>query len=66
MQTNKEITYIKAVIVLLTLLLISRVFGFVAHRYLDTETMVSSIVEAGFLVWGIWVLRKRNTNEQNV
>jgi ABC-type polysaccharide/polyol phosphate export permease len=60
MEKNKEMTYIKAVVVLLTLLLISRVIGFLAHRYMDTETIVSSIVEAGFLVWGILVLRKRN------
>jgi ABC-type polysaccharide/polyol phosphate export permease len=62
MQNTKEITYIKAVIVLLTLLLISRVIGSFAHRYMDTETIVSSIVEAAFLVWGIVVLRKRNVN----
>jgi ABC-type polysaccharide/polyol phosphate export permease len=60
MQNNKEITYIKAVVVLMTLLLISRVIGFFAHRYMDTETIVSSIVEAGFLILGILVLRKRN------
>jgi hypothetical protein len=50
---NKD-TYIKAVLVVFGLLLVSRIPAF---GTLDTITVVSSIVELAFLVWGILVLR---------
>lgn len=50
-------TYITAVIVVFGLLLLSRIPAFISGS-LDAITVVSSIVELGFLVWGILVLRK--------
>ncbi len=53
---NKD-TYIKAVLVVFGLLLLSRIPAFI-NGSLDTVTVVSSIVELGFFIWGIWILRK--------
>jgi hypothetical protein len=50
-------TYITAVIVVFGLLLLSRIPAFISGS-LDAITVVSSIVELVFLVWGILVLRK--------
>jgi hypothetical protein len=50
-------TYIVAVIVVFGLLLMSRIPAFIGGS-LDAITVVSSIVELVFLVWGILVLRK--------
>jgi hypothetical protein len=50
-------TYITAVIVVFGLLLLSRIPALISGS-LDAITVVSSIVELGFLVWGILVLRK--------
>jgi hypothetical protein len=50
-------TYIMAVIVVFGLLLLSRIPALISES-LDAITVVSSIVELGFLVWGILVLRK--------
>jgi hypothetical protein len=50
-------TYIVAVIVVFGLLLLSRIPAFIGGS-LDAITVVSSIVELVFLVWGILVLRK--------
>jgi hypothetical protein len=50
-------TYITAVIVVFGLLLLSRIPAFIGGS-LDATTVVSSIVELGFLVWGGLVLRK--------
>ncbi|NJO82126.1 MAG: hypothetical protein HC828_04515 [Blastochloris sp.] len=50
-------TYITAVIVVFGLLLLSRIPAFI-NGSLDAITVVSSIVELGFLVWGILVLRR--------
>ncbi len=53
---NKD-TYIKAVLIVFGLLLASRIPAFISGT-LDTITVVSSIVELAFLVWGILLLRK--------
>ncbi|MEE4195080.1 MAG: hypothetical protein V2J07_07770 [Anaerolineae bacterium] len=50
-------TYIKAVLVVFGLLLLSRIPAFI-NGNLDAVTVVSSIVELGFFIWGIWILRK--------
>ena len=55
----KEKTYIKAVLVVFGLLLLTRILPII-NGSLDAITIVSSsIVELGFFVWGILVLRKR-------
>lgn len=60
-------TYIKAVLVVFGLLLVSRIptlfWGGVSAQVavggtLDPITVVSSVVELTFLVWGIMVLRR--------
>ena len=50
-------TYIKAVLVVFGLLLLTRIPNLVSGT-LDPLSVVSSIVELAFLVWGIAVLRK--------
>jgi hypothetical protein len=56
MMKNKD-TYIKAVLVVFGLLLLSRVPAFI-NGSLDVMTVVSSVVELGFFIWGILILRK--------
>jgi len=53
---NKE-TYIKAVLVVFGLLILTRIPAFIQGT-LDAITIVSTIVEAGFFVWGVLLLRK--------
>ncbi|MBK7181335.1 MAG: hypothetical protein IPH82_29850 [Chloroflexi bacterium] len=53
---NKD-TYIKAVLVVFGLLILSRIPAFIGGS-LDAVTLVSTIVELGFFIWGIWILRK--------
>jgi hypothetical protein len=53
----KEKTYIKAVLVVFGLLLLSRIPPFIKGN-LDAFTIVSTVVELGFFVWGILVLKK--------
>jgi hypothetical protein len=53
---NKD-TYIKAVLVVFGLLLVSRIPAFISGT-LDTITVVSSVVELGFFIWGVLILRK--------
>jgi hypothetical protein len=50
-------TYIKAVLVVFGLLILSRIPAFL-NGTLDTLTLVSTIVELGFFIWGIMLLRK--------
>lgn len=52
----KKITYIKAVIALMTLLMISRARTFIVQGSFDTQTIIFTIIEGVFLVWGILVL----------
>lgn len=53
---NKD-TYIMAVLVVFGLLLLSRIPAF-TNGSLDAITVISSIVELGFFIWGILILRK--------
>lgn len=50
-------TYIIAVIGVFGLLLLSRIPAFVTGN-LDAVTIVSTIVELGFFIWGILILTK--------
>jgi hypothetical protein len=54
----KKTTYIKAIIVLMTLLMMSRVKTFIVQGGLDVQTVIFTVVEALFLIWGIFVLKK--------
>ena len=54
----KKTTYIKAIIVLMTLLMISRVKTFIVQGGLDMQTAIFTVVEGLFLIWGIFVLKK--------
>lgn len=49
--------FIKAVMVVFGLLILSRIPPFI-NGSLDAITIVSTIVELGFFIWGILVLRK--------
>lgn len=51
-------TYIKAVLVVFGLLILSRIPVFI-NGSLDAITIVSTIVELGFFIWGLLVLRKK-------
>ncbi len=53
---NKS-TYIKAVLVVFGLLTLSRIPAFF-NGNLDGITIVSTLVELGFFIWGILLLRK--------
>jgi hypothetical protein len=50
-------TYITAVLVVFGLLILSRIPALISGG-LDAVTLVSTIVEFGFLIWGILILRK--------
>jgi hypothetical protein len=50
-------TYIKAVLVVFGLLLLSRIPAFIDGS-LDAITVISSVVELGFFIWGLLILRK--------
>ena len=49
--------YIRAVLVVFGLLILSRIPAFFSGS-LDAITIVSTIVELGFFIWGILILRK--------
>ena len=53
---NKD-TYIRAVMVVFGLLIFSRIPVLIGGS-LDAITVISTIVELAFLVWGIWILRR--------
>jgi hypothetical protein len=50
-----ERIYMSAVLVVFSLLLLSRIPA-LRNRKLDKITIVSTIVELGFLIWGIVIL----------
>lgn len=50
--------YIQAVIMLMSLLMISRVKTFITSGMLDIQTLIFTLIEGLFLLWGIWVLKK--------
>jgi hypothetical protein len=49
--------YIRAVVVVFWLLILSRIPAFITGD-LNPVTVVSTIVELGFFIWGILILRK--------
>lgn len=49
--------YIRAVFVVFWLLILTRIPAFMTGN-LDAITVVSTIVELGFFIWGILILRK--------
>ena len=53
----KKSRYIRAVLVVFGLLILSRIPAFFSGS-LDAITIVSTIVELGFFIWGILILRK--------
>lgn len=55
----KKSTYIKAVMIVFGLLIISRVPDFL-NNGLSPVILVSSMVELCFIVWGLLVLRSNN------
>ncbi|MEL6306818.1 MAG: hypothetical protein AAFQ52_01685 [Chloroflexota bacterium] len=55
MMMNKQ-TYIQAVLVVFWLLILTRIPAFI-NGTPDPVTLVSTIVELGFVVWGILLLR---------
>ena len=57
-------TYIKAVLVVFGLLILSRIPAFFRGS-LDVITIVSTIVELGFFIWGILLLRKKSLSERS-
>ncbi|MEL6525338.1 MAG: hypothetical protein AAFQ07_06465 [Chloroflexota bacterium] len=59
---NKK-TYIQAVLVVFWLLILTRIPAFIMGT-LDPVTIVSTIVELGFLVWGIMLLRTQPETNQ--
>lgn len=56
MLMNKN-NYIRAVLIVFWLLILTRIPAFMTGN-LDAITVVSSVVELGFFIWGIWILRK--------
>jgi len=65
---NKN-TYISAVLVVFWLLILTRIPAFI-NGNLEPVTLVSTIVELVFFVWGIWLLRSNrhntNSNKQSI
>lgn len=57
MMMNKT-NYIRAVLVVFWLLILSRIPAFMMGN-LDAMTVVSTVVELGFFVWGLLILRKQ-------
>ncbi len=58
--------YIRAVLVVFWLLFLTRIPAFITGT-LDALTIVSTIVELGFFVWGILILRSNRhlSNSEN-
>ena len=55
-------TYIQAVLVVFGVLILSRIPAFI-NGSLDAVTIVSTIVELAFFIWGILLLRKKQKKE---
>ncbi len=51
-------TYIRAVLVVFWLLILTRIPAFI-NGTLDPATIVSTVVELGFFIWGILLLRPK-------
>lgn len=56
-MTNKT-TYIKAILIVFGLLLLSRIIAFSA-RNVDLVTIISTIVELLFFIWGLVLITKK-------
>lgn len=56
-MTSKE-TFIRAVLVVFWLLFLSRIPAYI-NGTADGITIVSTLVELGFIVWGLVILRQR-------
>ncbi len=54
--------YIRAVLVVFWLLILTRIPAFITGN-LDPITIVSTVVELGFLLWGILILRRQGKTE---
>lgn len=52
----KKEYFIRAVLVVFWLLILTRIPAFINGK-LDSVTLVSTIVELGFFIWGIVILR---------
>jgi hypothetical protein len=50
-------SFIRAVLVVFWLLILSRIPSFI-NGTMDVVTIVSTLVELGFLIWGIVILRR--------
>jgi hypothetical protein len=57
MMTNPN-NYIRAVLVVFWLLILTRIPAFITGN-VDAMTVVSTVVELGFFVWGLLLLRKK-------
>ena len=60
----KKTVYVWAVVALMTLLMASRIRDAVSTGGMDARTAFFTAIEAGFLVWGILVLRKTGVKKQ--
>ena len=56
-------TFIRAVLVVFWLLILSRIPAFI-NGTTDVVTIVSTVVELGFFVWGIVILRQSAPSER--
>lgn len=56
--------FIRAVLVVFWLLILTRIPAFITGN-LDGITLVSTIVELGFFVWGILILRKQTGTQSD-
>ncbi len=61
MMLNKT-NYIRAVLVVFWLLILTRIPAFMMGN-LDAITVVSTVVELGFFIWGILILRNQAGKE---
>jgi hypothetical protein len=57
--------YIRAVLVVFWLLILTRIPAFITGD-LNAVTIVSSIVELGFFIWGILILRRQTGEQPNI
>lgn len=63
MMMNKT-NYIRAVLVVFWLLILTRIPAFI-NGNLDAITIVSTVVELGFFIWGILLLRNQAGKQPN-
>jgi uncharacterized membrane protein len=61
---NKN-TYISAVLVVFWLLILTRIPAFI-NGNLDAVTIVSTVVELVFFIWGILILRSKRQSKNEI